>query len=116
MLNATPHSGFADIAIHADATGLWTKISIPGQPEQWQRLRVHTLEKLIRRNGLEGMNIRLLLCNAGAKQYAQELANRLGVTVRSSGDKIHVHTNGRVTTGETELIDTNNWTNFFPER
>ena len=100
----TPISGFTDVFIHGNASGNAFMVLHNGD---WITLSHRSLGTYLRHQRVTG-NIRLISCNAGAGSLAQNLANRLGVTIKAPTNIVYVHPNGSLT------VPSGVWQDFMP--
>lgn len=97
--------GFTNVFIHGTADGNAFAVLHNGA---WVTLNHRSLATFLRSEGISG-NIRLISCNSGAGTAAQNLANKLGVTVKAPTNAITVHANGSLTAPAGTI-----WRDFSP--
>jgi RHS repeat-associated protein len=105
---AAPVDGMLDVAVH----GSPLTVEIGGIS-----VNHRVLGSLIQRNpAFNGQGIRLLSCETGnlPNGFAQNLANKLGVSVHAPNDIIWAFDNGRVTIGLNALDDSGAFIQFLP--
>lgn len=83
-------AGFTDLFIHAEPNAFWVLHN-----GQWVSMTHRSLATFLKYKGVTG-NVRLVSCNAGTGRLAQDLANKLGVTVRAADDTLTVLPDGRI--------------------
>jgi hypothetical protein len=85
--NITPKTGFTDVFIHADAQAFHVLHN-----GKWAQLTHRDIAGFLSSKNITG-NLRLISCNAAESQLAQNLANKLGVTVEAATSKVLVPKN-----------------------
>jgi hypothetical protein len=107
---AAPIDGVLDVAVHGS-----THSVAVGANEVSHRV----LADIIERNAeFTGQSIRLLSCQTGraADGVAQNLANRLGVTVHAPNDTVWAFSNGALSVGPTPMANTGSFVSFSPRK
>ena len=84
--NVLPKEGFTDVFVHATKDSFFVL-----HKGKWVRLGHRQLAGWLKSKGVKG-NLRLISCNAGKGRLAQDLANKLNVTVEAATSKIGVPT------------------------
>jgi hypothetical protein len=107
----TPAAGFHDVVVHGTSTGF----SVLRQGK-WIGLDHRSLAASIRSVGYERGPIRLISCHTGALDAgaAQNLANKLGVTVMAPTDTVWILPNGSLSIGRRPFVNTGSWRLFKP--
>ena len=112
-----PHlKGFTDVAVHGTPDHI-AFITLKNGKETVINLDHRRLAKFIKRNsGYEGGNIRLISCKTGSPtgSFAQNLANKLGVTVRAPSDTLFIFPNGKMVIGPNMFTNSGKWIDFHP--
>ena len=85
--NIEPKAGFTDVFIHSTADSFHVLHN-----GSWVKLSHRDVANYLGSKGISG-NLRLISCDAGQAQLAQNLANKLGVTVEAATTKVGVPTN-----------------------
>nr|WP_242631023.1 hemagglutinin repeat-containing protein [Variovorax paradoxus] len=107
-----PEPGYYDVVIHGNAesamilrNGEWIKVD--------QRALATYIGK---QSDYSGGAVRLASCSTGScsTAYAQDLANKLGVTVMAPTDLLFVYPNGVVVIGPNSWTNTGSWQVFKP--
>ena len=105
----------------------FTDVTIHGNPEsaeyyykgKWVKLDQRSLALMIKKDpGYRSGGIRLISCSTGKLDFgfAQNLANKLGVTVKAPTDTVWVWPNGRLTVGPSQMQNTGSWRIFKPKK
>lgn len=106
---------YVDVVIHG--TDSSTQIMHNGS---WVELDQRRLTTLIKKSNdyKKGVPIRLMSCSTGAKQdgFAQNLANKLGVSVYAPSDKLWLKSNGTMSIGPTPNKNVGYWKIYHPYR
>jgi hypothetical protein len=101
------YGGYLDLVIHGDAEG--TQADLRGRRTN---LTLEETATLIERTPTwEQRPVRLLSCSVGKEEYAQRLADRLGVPVYAPSDLLRVEEDGR-----TAIDADGSWRRFEPGR
>ena len=82
--NVIPKRGFTDVFVHASKDSF--KVLHNGK---WVNLSHRDMANFLKSKGVTG-DIRLISCNAGQCNLAQNLANKLNVTVETATTKVGV--------------------------
>jgi hypothetical protein len=82
--NILPKPGFTDVIIHGTEQAF--EVLHKGK---WVKLTHRDLANFLKSEGITG-NIRLISCDAGKGRLAQDLANKLGVTVEAANRKVFI--------------------------
>jgi len=106
--------GFTDVAIHGnpDTAEYYYK-------GKWVKLDQRSLALMLKKDpGYHSGGIRLISCSTGKLDsgFAQNLANKLGVTVKAPTDTVWVWPNGRITIGPSQWRNTGTWRIFKPKK
>lgn len=112
--NIKEEPGYTDVVIHGD----------PNTAEyyhngKWVRLDQRTLALMLKKDpGYNAGAIRLISCRTGVLDsgFAQNLANKMGVSVKAPTDTIWVWPNGRITIGPTQFQNTGTWRIYKPNK
>jgi hypothetical protein len=88
--NVRPAKGYTDVFIHGAPDGQSFKVLHNGQ---WVDLSHRDLANFLHSQKVTG-NIRLISCHSGTGDLSQNLANKLGVTVRAPTNAITVYPDG----------------------
>lgn len=86
---------------------------------KWIDLDHRRLAKFLKNDkGYSKGNIRLISCSTGkdAKGFAQNLANKMGVSVMAPSDTLHIYPNGKTVIGPNPFKNTGRWIVYNPER
>ena len=85
----------------------------------WVELDHRRLAKFLKSDrGYSKGNIRLISCSTGkeSKGFAQNLANKMGVSVMAPSDTLYIYPNGKVVIGPNQFKNTGKWITYHPER
>jgi hypothetical protein len=85
--NIKPKPGFTDVFIHSTSDSFHVL-----HRGTWVKLTHRDVANYLQSKKVTG-NLRLISCDAGQGQLAQNLANKLGVTVEAATTKVGVPTN-----------------------
>jgi len=111
---ATPLSGYTDVIIHGNPET--DKVSV-FHNGKWQDIDQRRLVTYIKKDtGYESGAIRLISCSTGSKEFAQNLANKMGVNVMAPSDTVWAHSNGKLTIGPKSYINNGTWKIFKPKK
>lgn len=77
-----PKAGFTDVLMHADSGAFYVE-----HGGQLVELSQRQVASLLEARGVEG-SLRLVSCDAGQAALAQNLANKMGVTVEAASNKV----------------------------
>lgn len=106
--------GYTDVIIHGNPET--DKVSIMHN-NKWVDLDQRRLAKYLKKSkGYKAGAIRLLSCSAGSKEFAQNLANKMGVSVLAATDTVWAHPNGKITVGPSSYINSGSWVEFQPRK
>ena len=86
---------------------------------RWVDLDHRRLAKFLKSDsGYKKGNIRLISCSTGkdAKGFAQNLANKMGVSVMAPSDTLYIYPNGKTVIGPSSTKNTGKWITYKPER
>jgi len=103
--NVQPKAGFTDVLIHSDANGFAVLHN-----GKWVDLTHRDVANFITSKGITG-DIRLISCEAGQSGLAQNLANKLGVSVEAATTKVGIY---KYQFGEVMVLDGGIWKTFIP--
>ena len=111
---AKPKEGYTDVIIHGNPnTG---KVSV-FHNNKWQDIDQRRLANYVKQStGYKSGPIRLLSCNAGEKDFAQNFANKMGVEVIAPSTTIWAFASGKITIGPTSYENTGKWLRFKPRK
>ena len=107
-------AGFTDVIIHGTSTSADYYLN-----GRWVKLDQRSLALMLKKDpGYNSGNIRLVSCSTGALDtgFAQNLANKLGVTVKAPTDTVWVWPNGGLTVGPSQMQNTGSWRIFKPKK
>ena len=110
--------GFTDVAVHGSANSI-SVIVRRGGKDQEIILNHRSLARHLKADkDYGGGNIRLLSCKTGSQTgtFAQNLANKMGVTVRAPSDILFIYPNGKMTIGPDMFTNSGRWINYHPLR
>lgn len=114
-----PHEeGFTDVAVHGAPHHIAVYVNKDGIDRE-VILNHRSLASFLRKDsGYKGGNIRLLSCSTGSPMgtFAQNLANKMGVTVRAPSDKLFIFPNGRTVIGPDVHHNTGRWIDYHPQK
>ncbi len=107
-----PKPGSIDIIVHGGVDDFM--VTIDGVDFQ---ISHRSLANYIKSKGIKFDSVRLLACKAGMhpKGVAQQLANKLGVTVEAPTDLLWIHPDGTLTIGPTADRNTGKFEPFKPQ-
>lgn len=111
-------AGFTDVAVHGAPDHIEVFRMINGK-EKGVRLTHRDLAKFLKADkGYSGGNIRLLSCNTGRStgSFAQDLANKMGVTVKAPSDTLHIWPNGKMVIGPNAYTNSGQWITYKPKK
>ena len=106
--------GFTDVVIHGTPSS--AEYYLNGR---WVRLDQRSLALMLKKDpGYKSGSIRLISCSTGALDsgFAQNLANKLGVTVKAPSDTLWVWPNGKMTIGPSQKVNCGEWKTFKPQK
>ena len=103
--NVQPKPGFTDVFIHSDANGFAVLHN-----GKWVDLTHRDVANFISSKGITG-EIRLISCEAGQCGLAQNLANKLGVSVEAATTKVGIY---KYQFGDAMALDGGVWKTFVP--
>jgi hypothetical protein len=88
-----PEEGFFDVLVHGSPDSFHVLHN-----GEWVSVDHRTLATFIQKNGWSDEAIRLLSCSSGASPtgVAQNLANKLGVTVKAPSDTLWIFRDGKL--------------------
>lgn len=111
---AKPLPGYTDVIIHGRLETDRVSVFHNGG---WVDLDQRRLASFIKKNSeYKNGPIRLISCNMGAKDFAQHLANKIGVEVMAPSDTVWAFPNGKLTIGPNQFANTGTWKVFKPRR
>jgi hypothetical protein len=86
------------------------------QNGEWISINQRSLATFLKKSGYTGGEIKLVACWSGAcpTGIAQDLANKLGTTVKAPTDQVWVWPNGQLTIGPSPTSNTGKWETFKP--
>ena len=111
--------GYTDVAIHGNEkfVSVFRK-NLNGDKDIEIKLDQRRLAKFLKHDkGYSGGRIRLLSCKTGSEKgdFAQNLANKLGVVVRAPSDTLHIYPNGKMVIGPSPLTNSGRWIDYYPQ-
>ncbi len=56
----------------------------------------------------------MISCSTGAKEFAQNFANKMGLNVLAPSDTVWAHPSGKLTIGPKSYINNGRWIEFKP--
>ncbi|MCQ2528660.1 MAG: hypothetical protein MJ108_06015 [Saccharofermentans sp.] len=106
--------GFTDVVIHGN----------PNNAEyyhngKWVKVDQRTLALMLKKDsGYKSGSIRLISCSTGMLDsgFAQNLANKMGVSVKAPTDTVWVWPTGRMTIGPSQFQNTGTWKIYKPQK
>lgn len=110
--------GFTDVAVHGSPNSISVMINRNGK-EQEIVLDHRRLAKFLKADmGYKKGNIRLLSCRTGSETgtFAQNLANKMGVTVRAPSDTLFIFPNGKMVIGPNMRTNSGRWIDYHPQK
>ena len=111
-------NGFTDVAVHGSPDSISVFVSKNGKDKEIV-LDHRRLAKFLKSDkGYSGGNIRLLFCKTESKTgtFAQNLANKMGVTVRAPSDTLYIFPGGRMVIGPNMFTDSGRWIDYHPQK
>ena len=113
-LKASPEPGYTDVIIHGNPDTDMVSVFHNGA---WQDIDQRRLSTYVKHDmGYKSGPIRLVSCSTGAKQFAQNFANKMGVDVLAPSDTVWAHPRGALTIGPTSRANTGKWILFKPKK
>lgn len=109
---------YTDVAVHGAPDHIEVFRMINGK-EKGVKLSHRNLAKFLKSDsGYPGGNIRLLSCSTGKEtgSFAQDLANKLGVSVKAPSDTLHIWPNGKMVIGPSPFKNTGKWIIYHPKK
>jgi hypothetical protein len=106
--------GYTDVVVHGNPNTVAVM-----KNGDWVELDHRRLAKFLKSDsGYSKGNIRLISCSTGkeAKGFAQNLANKMGVSVMAPSDTLYIYPNGKVVIGSNPFKSTGKWITYHPER
>lgn len=106
--------GYTDVVVHGNPN----TVSVM-KNGNWVELDHRRLAKFLKSDsGYSKGNIRLISCSTGkeSKGFAQNLANKMGVSVMAPSDTLYIYPNGKVVIGPNQFKNTGKWITYHPER
>lgn len=110
--------GYTDVAVHGSPNSISVMIKKNGK-EREIVLDHRRLAKFLKSDeGYKKGKIRLLSCSTGSESgtFAQNLANKMGVTVRAPSDKLFIFPNGRMVIGPNMYTNSGRWIDYHPRK
>jgi hypothetical protein len=118
VLNATkwlkPEQGYYDVIVHGSPNTVGVHIG-----NEWLLVDHRSLATYIQKQAdYGGSAVRLASCQTGACEagFAQNLANKLGVSVMAPSDNLYVFPNGKTVIGPNQFTNTGEWKIFIPTK
>lgn len=111
---AKPKKGYTDVIIHGNPNT--DKVSIYHNGK-WVDIDQRRLALYVRKDaGYQSGPIRLLSCSTGAKDFAQNFANKMGVEVIAPSDTLWAYGDGTLSIGSKFYLDDGRWIKFKPNK
>lgn len=111
---AQPKKGYTDVIIHGNPDTDLVSVFHNGK---WVDMDQRRLANFIKKDtGYESGPIRLVSCSTGTKEFAQHLANKMGVEVIAPSDTVWAHSDGKLTIGPKSYINSGKWISFKPKK
>lgn len=110
--------GYTDVAVHGSPDSISVMINKNGT-EREITLDHRRLAKFLKSDeGYKKGNIRLLSCRTGSETgtFAQNLANKMGVTVRAPSDTLFIFPNGKMVIGPDMRTNSGRWIDYHPRK
>jgi hypothetical protein len=113
--NKTPSSPEFDVGAHGNSS---TVVDSQGNALTPQQLA----QQIQGAGWQQGQTVKLMSCNTGKGQYAQELANTLGTTVQAPNNFVWYWPNGNTAVapfgqdGQPDMGNQGGYTDFFPQQ
>lgn len=105
--NIKPLEGYEDFTCHADADSFYIDVGGTGKEDDFFKLTPQEYAERIKASPTyKGGNIRIISCQAGAKEdgAAQRLADALGVSVYAPTEAVHVTENGEMFVSNNDIL------------
>lgn len=102
-----PIDGYEDFTCHADPDNFYIDVGGKGNADDFLTLTPEEYaERIKASNTYKGGNVRIISCQAGAKNdgAAQRLANALGVKVYAPTETVHVTENGEMFVSDNDIL------------
>lgn len=102
-----PIEGYADFTCHADPDKFYIDMQGNGNSKDFVELSVEEFAEAIRNsNSYSGGNIRVISCQAGAKEdgVAQRLANELNVSIYAPTEIVNIDEDGNMFVSDNEIL------------
>lgn len=109
--------GFTDVAVHGSPDSIMVCVKKNGRDQEIV-LDHRRLAKFLKADeGYGRGKIRLLSCKTGSPTgtFAQNLANKMGVTVRALSDTLFIFPNGKMVIGPNMFTNTGQWVDYRPQ-
>lgn len=110
--------GYTDVAVHGSPDSISFNFIKDGI-EREIILDHRRLAKFLKSDkGYRKGNIRLLSCRTGSETgtFAQNLANKMGVTVRAPSDTLFILPNGEMVIGPNWRTNSGRWIDYYPQK
>ena len=110
--------GYTDVAVHGNPNSISVMVKKDGVEKEIV-LDHRRLAKFLKHDkGYNGGKIRLVSCKTGSKtgMFAQNLANKMGVTVRAPSDTLYIFPNGKMVVGPSKFRNTGRWIEYHPQK
>lgn len=107
-------AGYTDVVVHGNPNNVAVI-----KNGNWIEIDHRRLAKFLKSDsGYSKGNIRLISCSTGTepKGFAQNLANKMGVSVMAPSDTLYIYRNGKMIIGNNPLKNTGKWIIYHPER
>lgn len=111
---AKPLKGYTDVIIHGDPDTDKVAVFHNGKWIDLDQRRLATYVK--HDSGYKSGPIRLISCSTGAKDFAQDFANKMGVKVLAPSDTVWAFPSGRLTIGPKSYTNNGHWIEFEPKK
>lgn len=105
--NIKPLEGYEDFTCHADADSFYIDVGGAGKEDDFFKLTPQEYAERIKASPTyKGGNIRIISCQAGAKEdgAAQRLADALGVSVYAPTEAVHITESGEMFVSNNDIL------------
>ena len=111
---AKPLNGYTDVIIHGNPDTDMVAVFHNGE---WIDLDHRRLATYVKHDlGYKSGPIRLIACSTGAKDFAQNFANKMGVKVLAPSDIVWAFPSGKLTIGSKSFSNNGHWIEFEPKK
>lgn len=111
---AKPKKGYTDVIIHGNPNTGKVAVFHNGKWRDIDQRRLATYVK--QSSGYKSGPIRLMSCNAGEKDFAQNFANKMGVEVIAPSTTIWASATGKIVVGSAPYRNDGKWLKFKPNK